>query len=212
MFKLDSEKMASSSDCKCVEFATVDKEDIFFQVENEDLESDDFKKETNKCYQKMIQIKNNRFLVVDEQCLKFKEQNKEQCKAEDCRFNIQVYRNNDIANPRGSAVTLSVTSHCKKTYLVCCKNNGNKKEVSAKPLEQPLPDQILCSQHEAVFFMEAILGTSMYRFKSSLWSGWYLSFEAGSDEEPMKLILREVLEDVVDERCCMALQNPENMT
>lgn len=133
-FKLDSEKMASNSECKCVEFAIVDKEDIFFQVEHEDFELDDFKKETKKCFQKMIKIKNNRFLVVDEEGLKFKERNKEQCKADDCRFNIQVYRNNDIDRPRGSAVILSVTSPCKQTYMVCCEKNGDQKAVSAKPL------------------------------------------------------------------------------
>uniref|UniRef100_A0A4W5QCF5 Interleukin-18 n=1 Tax=Hucho hucho TaxID=62062 RepID=A0A4W5QCF5_9TELE len=193
--------MASSSDCKCVEFAVVDKEDIFFQ----DLESDDFKKETNKCFQRMIQIKSNQFLVVDEECLKFEERNMEQCKADDCRFNIQFYRNNDIDKNRGSAVILSVTSPCKQTYMVCCNNNGDQKIVSAKPLEQPLPDQIDYSQHEAVFFMELIPGTSQYRFKSSLWCRWYLSFEAGRDPELIKLVLREVPEDVVDERCSVCL-------
>ncbi|XP_055736031.1 uncharacterized protein LOC129822103 isoform X1 [Salvelinus fontinalis] len=173
------------------------------EVEHGDLESDDFKKENNKCFQKMIQIKNNRFLVVDEDVLTFKERNKEQCKADDCRFNIQVYRNNDIDKPRGSAVILSVTSPCKQTYMVCCKNGDQG--VSAKPLEQPLPDQIGSSQHEAVFFMELIPGTSQYRFESSLLSRSYLSFEAGPDAELMKLVLREVPEDCVDENCSMRL-------
>ncbi|XP_064880599.1 uncharacterized protein LOC135573975 isoform X2 [Oncorhynchus nerka] len=196
--------MASSSECKCVEFAVVDKEDIFFQVEHDDLESDDFQKETRKCFQKMIQIKNNRFLVVDEDVLKFKELNKEQCKADDCRFSIQQYKNNDIAKASGIAVILSVTSPCKQTYMVCCKN-GDQEGVSAKPLEQPLPDQIGCTKHEAVFFMEVIPGTSQYRFQSSLWTSSYLSFEAGPDAELIKLVLREVPKDVVDENSKMRL-------
>uniref|UniRef100_A0A8C8LNZ7 Interleukin-18 n=1 Tax=Oncorhynchus tshawytscha TaxID=74940 RepID=A0A8C8LNZ7_ONCTS len=169
-----------------------------------DLESDDFQKETRKCFQKMIQIKNNRFLVVDEEVLKFKERNKEQCKADDCRFNIQQYKNNDISKANGIAVILSVTSPCKQTYMVCCKNGDQG--VSAKPLEQPLPDQIRCSKHEAVFFMEVIPGTSQYRFKSSLRTSSYLSFEAGPDAELIKLVLREVPQDVVDENTIMRLQ------
>ncbi|CAB1348799.1 unnamed protein product, partial [Coregonus sp. 'balchen'] len=80
--------------------------------------------------------------------------------------------------PRVRAVTLSATF--KQTCMVCCKNNGNQKGVSAKPL---------C------------------RFKSSLSGWWYLSFEAGPDAELLKLVLREVPDDVVDERCYMDLQN-----
>ncbi|XP_029570825.1 uncharacterized protein LOC115163244 isoform X1 [Salmo trutta] len=174
------------------------------KVEHEDFELDDFKKETKKCFQKMIKIKNNRFLVVDEEGLKFKERNKEQCKADDCRFNIQVYRTNDIDRPRGSAVILSVTSPCKQTYMVCCEKNGDQKGVSAKPLDQPLPDQIGRSKHEAVFYMELIPGTSQYRFNSSLWCSWYLSFEDGPEAALMKLVLREVHKDV-DENCSMDL-------
>uniref|UniRef100_A0A8C7KE04 Transposase n=1 Tax=Oncorhynchus kisutch TaxID=8019 RepID=A0A8C7KE04_ONCKI len=67
---------------------------------------------------------------------------------DDCRFNIQFYRNNDM--PRGRA----------QTYMVCCKN-WNQKGVSAKPL-----DTIFGCSHEAVLFMELILGTTNCRFQS----------------------------------------------
>lgn len=53
--------------------------------------------------------------------------------------------------------------------------------------------------------MEVIPGTSQYRFQSSLRTSSYLSFEAGPDAELIKLVLRQVPKDVVDENSKMRL-------
>uniref|UniRef100_A0A673Z424 Interleukin-18 n=1 Tax=Salmo trutta TaxID=8032 RepID=A0A673Z424_SALTR len=151
----------------CVNLTILSIQNENFWVSGEN--SDDFEKETNICLAKIIQIKSHRFLVVDEECLKFEEGNKEQCKADDCQFNIQFYRNNDM--PRGRA----------QTYMVCCKNL-NQKGVSAKPLESIyILNTDICIHFE-------INSAYIYVTCNSV------SFEAVPDAELMKLVLREVPE------------------
>ncbi|KAG7471370.1 hypothetical protein MATL_G00123890 [Megalops atlanticus] len=195
VFKGPDEEASMSADCRCVKVAHVTEDEIFFQVEDEDLDTDGFKR-SHKCLIKMIQNKDQQFLVVDKELLKFERRNQEQCRSDDCHFKIFPYMNSNPFGRLGQPVILTV-SDGRDSRVLCCREEGSGRGIYAK-IQDP-PDNIEESSHEAIFFLQAMKERcGGYRVESSLWRQWFLTFKA-ENQYLVKLVLRKVEDDMVDE-------------
>nr|XP_023648395.1 interleukin-18-like isoform X2 [Paramormyrops kingsleyae] len=183
----------SCVDSDCVDFATIIKNEIFFEIKDPAYEEDAFAG-SNKLLTSRIQNKNEQFLVLGidggERLLEFRPLTVEELKSASCRFLIRPFRN---TNPSSEfPITLQILSEG-KTWTLWCLDEGGSKVVY--PNLQDPPDKIESTKHEALFFLMKIKGhRDWYRVASSMWPSFFLSFEC-KPQKLVKLVLKEKKND-----------------
>ncbi|XP_069003450.1 interleukin-18-like [Embiotoca jacksoni] len=114
------------------------------------------------------------------------------------QFQIHIY-DSSLLDKKGRAVMLYVNKPDQKDgkkMVVCCRND---KEIYAE--EMDVPQSIDGLSDKALFYRTELAATNKYMFESTAHQGWFLGFNPSPESCLLKLVLRHINKDQVDEPC-----------
>ncbi|XP_069574166.1 interleukin-18-like [Brachyistius frenatus] len=171
---------------------------LYFEVTERDLEEDCFQR-SKQVWNYWITCYNHKFLMFDgERDFQLRDLTKSQAHVSENQFQIHIY-DSSLLDKKGRAVMLYVNKPDQKDgkkIVVCCRND---KEIYAE--EMDVPQNIDGLSDKALFYRTELAATNKYMFESTAHQGWFLGFNPSPESCLLKLVLRHINKDQVDEPC-----------
>ncbi|KAM9317790.1 interleukin-18-like [Pholidichthys leucotaenia] len=180
--------MAASDKCH-VTFECIEDNFFYFQVTDNELLSDSFRKEGSSTH--LLFNKTCGYLILDGESFNAEQLTIKEVSQRDLKFTIQTYKNSSKESIEGKSVMLYVTKGG-QNMVACCSGDRN---VCAEAMDVPM--DVEGTKHKALFYMKAETPSKTYIFESSIHQDHYLAVDS-SGCGPYKLVLRNKSQDQVD--------------